>query len=140
VSTIQEYGPPITLSTARRLADAAEAEASRQGWAMVIAILDSAGQVVLVHRMEHAQYASVAIAQAKARTAVNFKRPSKAFEDALAQGGMGLRLLAVGEICPLEGGEPILRDGKIVGAIGVSGAQSFQDGAVAAAALAALAG
>lgn len=135
MQSIQQYGSPILLSKAKRLADAAVAEAQKNGWSMVIAIVDSASQVVLVHRMDHAQYGSVAVAQAKAKTAVNFKRPSKVFEDAVAQGGLGLRILATEGICPLEGGIPIFEDGKLVGAIGVSGAQSHEDGLVAAAAL-----
>lgn len=140
MKSIQHYGSPITLAKAKRLVEAAEAEASRNGWAMVIAILDSAAQVVLVHRMDHAQYGSVAVAQAKARTAVNFKRPSKAFEDVVAQGGRGLRVLAMEGVCPLEGGVPIIEDGLLVGAIGVSGAQSDEDGVVANAALLAVSG
>jgi len=135
--SITEYGSPLSLAKARLLAQAAEAEASRNGWAMVIAIVDSASQLVLVHRMDHAQYGSIAVAQAKAKSALDFKRPTKIFEDAVAQGGIGLRMLGV-EVCPLEGGMPILEEGKIIGAIGISGALSHQDGAVATAALLAL--
>lgn len=135
---IQQYGTPISLSKAKRLAEAAETEANKNGWKMVFAIVDSASQVVLVHRMDHAQYGSVAVAQAKAKTAVNFKRPTKVFEDAVAQGGLGLRILATEGICPLEGGVPIIEEGMLVGAIGVSGAQSHEDGTVANAALIAL--
>ena len=138
MQAIKEYGPPISLARARHLADAAEAESARNGWAMVIAIVDSASHLILVHRMDHAQYGSIAIAQAKAKCALDFKRPTKVFEDAVAQGGIGVRMLAVDGVCPLEGGVPILENDRIIGAIGISGALSHQDGLVAAAALQAL--
>lgn len=89
--------------------------------------------------MDNAQRGSVAVAQAKALTAVNFKRPNKIFEQAVASGGLGLRILSTDDICPLEGGIPIVIDGKLVGAIGVSGAQSHEDGLVAETALRAFA-
>jgi uncharacterized protein GlcG (DUF336 family) len=140
MQAILEYGSPISLAQAKRLAAAAEAEAAKHGWAMVVAIVDSGAQLVLLQRMDNAQYGSIAVAQAKARAAVNFKRPTKAYEDAVAQGGVGLRVLGVEDICPLEGGVPIIADGRIVGAIGVSGAMPAQDGAVANAALQAICG
>jgi glc operon protein GlcG len=140
MQAVVQYGSPIPLSKAKRLAEAAESEASKNGWSMVIAIVDSASQVVLVHRMDHAQYGSVKVAQAKAKTAVSFKRPSKVFEEAVAKGDLGLRILATEGICPLEGGIPIIEGGKLVGAIGVSGGQSHEDGAVAIAALLAVDG
>jgi uncharacterized protein GlcG (DUF336 family) len=140
MQTIQQYGSPISLAKAKQLAEAAEAEANKNGWRMVITIVDSAAQVMLVHRMDHAQYGSIEIALAKARTAVNFKTSSKAFEDGVAQGGLGLRNLATPGIIPLEGGLPIIEDGKIIGAIGVSGASSQEDGQVANAALRAVKG
>lgn len=128
-----EYGPPISLTDAKRVIAAAEAEASANQWAMVIAVADSTGHLVALHKMDLAQFGSIAIAQEKAQTAVNFKRSTKVFEEAVAQGGVGLRLLSTVGLCPLEGGVPLLRDGKVIGAIGVSGAQSTQDGQVAAA-------
>ncbi|MFL6623658.1 MAG: GlcG/HbpS family heme-binding protein [Sulfurifustaceae bacterium] len=128
---ILEYGPPISLALAKRVIDAAEAEASANDWAMVIAVVDSSAHLVALHKMDHAQFGSIAIAQAKAETAVNFKRPSKVFEDAVAAGGLGLRLLSTEDLCPLEGGVPLVSNGKIIGAVGVSGAQSVQDGQVA---------
>jgi uncharacterized protein GlcG (DUF336 family) len=130
-----EYGPPISLALAKRIAERAEAEALANGWAMVIAVMDSTGHLVVLHKMEHAQYGSVAIAQGKALTAINFKRPTKALEDAIAGGGIGLRMLAVDGMFPLEGGVLLMQHGKIIGAIGVSGASSSQDGQVAAAAI-----
>ena len=130
-----EYGPPITLAAAKAVSEAAEAEARAQGWSMVIAVVDSTGHLVVLHKMDHAQYGSVEIAQHKAQTAVDFKRPSKVFEDGIVAGGIGLRMLWPRNLCPMEGGVPIVDDGKIIGAIGISGAQSTQDGRVAQAAL-----
>jgi glc operon protein GlcG len=127
------YGPPISLSTAKRVVDAAEAEATANDWAMTIAVIDSTGHLVVLHKMDQALFGSIAVAQAKGRTAVDFKRPTKVFDDAVAGGGPGLKLLSTENLCPLEGGIPLLENGMIVGAIGVSGAQSPQDGQVAAA-------
>ena len=129
------YGTPVSLDTARRIAAAAEAEAGANGWPMVIAVVDSAANLVVLHKMDMAQTGSVAIAQAKALSAVRFKRPTKVFEDAVAAGGLGLRVLSTEGACPLEGGLPLVHDGRIVGAIGVSGMQSTQDGRVAEAGL-----
>ncbi len=128
---VLEYGPPISLVDAKQVIEAAEAEASANRWAMVIAVADSTGHIVALHRMDHAQFGSVPIAQAKALTAVNFKRPTKIFVEAVAQGGLGLRLLSTPGLCPLEGGIPLLRDDKVIGAIGISAARSTQDGQVA---------
>src|SRR5262249_46283549 len=77
------------------------------------------------------QYGSIAVAEDKARSALYFRRPSKVFEELVAQGGMNMRLLALRGASPLEGGIPLMQDGKIVGAIGVFGATSVQDGQVA---------
>jgi uncharacterized protein GlcG (DUF336 family) len=130
---IPGYGPPIALAAAKRVVEAAEAEAHANGWAVVIAVVDSAGHLVVLHRRDQALLGAIAVAQAKARTAVAFKRPTKVFEEAVGGGGAGLRFLATPDLCPLEGGLPIVADGAIVGAIGVAGAQSAQDGQVAAA-------
>jgi uncharacterized protein GlcG (DUF336 family) len=131
--TTLQYGPPISLALAKQVVAAAEVEALQNGWAMVIAVADSTGHLVVLHKMDHAQFGSIAIAQSKAFTAVNFKRSSKIFEDAVAAGGLGVRLLSAPGLCALEGGLPLLSDGRIIGAIGVSGAQSTEDGQVAAA-------
>jgi glc operon protein GlcG len=133
------YGPPIPLATAKIVMEAAEAEAVRNRWPMVIAIVDSTGHLVALHRLDQAQYGSVHVALAKAETALNFRRPTKAFEESLAAGGLGLRVLGVPNVTPLEGGVPLLRDGEIVGAIGVSGMQSSHDAQVAQAGVEALA-
>jgi glc operon protein GlcG len=125
------YGAPITLDDAKRAMAAAELEAAKNSWQVAITILDSGGNLVMFHKADNTQLASIAASEGKARTALTFKRPSKALDDAIAAGGAGLRLLAVKDITPLEGGIPILVDGKIVGAIGVSGALSSQDAQVA---------
>lgn len=137
-ATPLRYGAPISLADARRVMAAAEAEADRQGWPMVIAIVDSTGHLVMLHRLDQAQYGSIAIAQQKAETALNFRRPTKLYEDRVAAGGRDLRMLGVSGLLPLEGGEPLIRDGAVVGAIGVSGMQSGQDAQVAAAGVAAV--
>ncbi len=136
--TPPDYGPPLSLAEAKRIVEAAEALANLHGWPMVIAVLDSTSHLVILHKMDHAQYGSIGLAEAKARTATHFKRPTKLFEDTIAQGGIGLRLLSAREFCLFEGGVPLLREGKLVGAIGVSGARSDQDGLVALAGAGAL--
>jgi glc operon protein GlcG len=125
------YGPPITLEDAKRAVAAAELEALKNSWQVAITILDSGGNMVIFHKIDNAQLSAIKTSEGKARTALNFKRPSKALDDAIAAGGAGLRLLAVKDITPLEGGLPILVDGKIIGAIGVAGALSSQDAQIA---------
>ena len=87
------YGPPIEISAAKKVMDAAEAEALKNKWGVVIAIVDSGANLVMLHRLDNAQLGSVRLAEAKARTAVEFRRPTKVFEDAVAGGGVGLRVL-----------------------------------------------
>ncbi|TGK39682.1 GlcG/HbpS family heme-binding protein [Leptospira andrefontaineae] len=132
------YGPNINLEQAKKVIAAAEAEAKKNQWNMAIAVVDTGGNLVLLQRMDNTQIGSIEIAKGKASTANNFKRSSRALEEAIEKGGIGLRLLAVPGVFPLEGGELILLDGKIIGAIGVSGAQSTQDGQVARAGISAL--
>jgi uncharacterized protein GlcG (DUF336 family) len=115
---------------------AAEAEAAKNHWGVSIAIVDSGGNLLMLHRLENAQLASMRIAEDKARTAVEFRRPTKALEDAVAGGGVGLRVLTFGA-CVAEGGVPIVANGRIIGGIGVSGAASEQDAQVAMAGAAA---
>jgi uncharacterized protein GlcG (DUF336 family) len=124
------YGAPITLSAAKQVMAAAEAEAARNGWGVAIAIVDSGANLVMLHRVDNAQLSSIRIAEAKAKTAAEFRRPTKVFEDAVAGGGIGLRVLTFGASVA-EGGVPIVSGGAIVGAIGVSGVQSHQDAQVA---------
>jgi glc operon protein GlcG len=129
--SLPEYGVSISLALAKQVMQAAEAEAVANHWPMVIAIVDAGGHLMLFHKMDNAQLGSVRVAQAKAETALKFRRPTKVFEDAVAAGGKGWRILAMDGMCPLEGGVPLLQDGKIVGAIGVSGMHSNQDAQVA---------
>ncbi|MCX4164708.1 MULTISPECIES: heme-binding protein [Paraburkholderia] len=132
------YGTPITLLLAKKVAEAAEDEATRHGWPMVIAIVDSGGHLVLQHCLDQAQHGSIEVARKKAETAVRFRRSTKVFEDALAQGGLNLRLLGMTNLTPLDGGIPLVVDGRVIGAIGVSGMQSTQDAKVAQAGVDAL--
>ena len=132
------YGPPIGLEGARIIMIAAEAEAAKNNWPVVIAILDSGGHLVMLHRRDDTQLSSIDIAQGKARTALLFKRPTKVLDDAISAGGPALRFLSLKDIVPLEGGLPIVADGKIVGSIGVSGVLSSQDAQIARAGIDAL--
>jgi glc operon protein GlcG len=132
------YGPPIGIENATKVMAAAEAEAVKNNWAVVISIIDSGGHIVMLHRRDDVQLSSIELAEGKARTALMFKRPTKVLDDAIAGGGGGLRFLALKDIVPLEGGMPILLDGKIVGAIGVSGVLSSQDAQIARTGLEAL--
>lgn len=131
------YGAPIGIEEAKKMMVAAEAEARKNSWQVVIAIVDTGGHQVMLQRLD-AQNASVDIAIGKARTSVNFRRPSKALEDGLAAGGTALRILAVPGVTPLQGGLPIVVGGKIIGGIGVSGVMASQDEMVAKAGLDAL--
>ena len=128
---ITPYGAPLGLEAAKKVMATAEAEAVKNNWAMAIVILDSTGHMVMLHKLDNTQYGSLMAAEDKALSAINYRRPSKVFEDMVAQGGIGLRSLALRGASPLEGGIPINVDGKIVGAIGVSGGTSVQDGQVA---------
>jgi glc operon protein GlcG len=125
------YGPSLNLADAKRVMNAAEGAAVERSWPMVIAIVDNAGQTVVFERLDQAQSGSVKVAQQKAETAAAFRRPTVAFQQALEQGGLHLRILAMTNLLPLEGGLPLVRDGAVVGAIGVSGMQSHQDAEIA---------
>lgn len=126
----------ISLDAARHMAQAAEAEAVRNQWNVAIAIVDAAGELILFHRLDGVQPVSLDIAVQKARTAARFRRPTKALEEAL-QGGR-TALLALDGVLPLEGGVPIVVDGQVIGAIGVSGVTSQQDAQIAQAGVSAL--
>ena len=121
------YGTPITLETAKKVVAAAEAEAKKNNWLMVITILDSGGNLVITERLDGTQYGSIGVAEGKARTALNFRRSTKVFQDGIAQGGANLRTLALPGVVPVQGGLPLIVGDKIVGAIGVSGGTSEQD-------------
>lgn len=128
--------PYLNLAEAEGIADAAEARARQDNWNVVIAILDNGGHLILLKRMDGTQIGSVEVAQAKAKSAVFFKRSTKVFEDAVNEGGN--RILSLPNAVPIEGGLPIFKDGVIVGSIGISGVTSVQDGIIAEAGLEAL--
>jgi glc operon protein GlcG len=132
------YGAAITLEQAKKVMAGAEAEAQKNRWNVVISILDSGGNVVMVHRMDGAQFGSLEVAREKAYSAVAFRRPTKAFEDAIGQGGVNLRILKLAGASPLEGGLPIVVDGKLIGGIGVSGVTAPQDAQIGRAGIDAL--
>jgi glc operon protein GlcG len=121
------YGMSISLDSAKKVAAPALAEARKNNWTMAVAIVDTAGNLVYFEKMDGTQAASASIAVDKARSAVLFKRPTKALQDALAAGGDGLRILGLAGAVPVEGGIPLVVENKIVGAIGVSGGASNQD-------------
>lgn len=127
----------LTLDVAKQIAAAAEAEATKNSWPVVIAIVDPAGQLVYYQKIDDTQCGSVEIGIAKARCAALFKRPSKALADVVKEGNVGM--ISLPGAIPVEGGLPLLVDGQIVGAIGVSGVTSNQDGVVAQAGVDALA-
>ena len=132
------YGRPITLAQAKKMMQAAEAEALKNQWPVAIVIADSSGSLVLAKRLDHTQHSSMSIATGKAMTAVNFRRPTKMFQDGIAAGGEGLRFMAVPGVTPLEGGFPIIENDEVIGGIGVSGVMSHQDAQVAQAGMAAI--
>jgi len=122
------YGSPITTEQARKAAALALAEARKNGWTMAAAVVDPAGILVYFERIDDTQNASSKIAIDKARSAALFKRPTKTFQDSVERGGIGLRVMALRGAMPVEGGVPLVIDGRIVGALGVSGGTAEQDG------------
>ena len=128
--------PVLTLEDAKRIAAAAEAEAQRNGWRVVIAVVDDGGHLLYLQRSHNTQYGSVETAICKAHAAVAFQRPTKASEDAVMSGR--LIHLALPGVIPAEGGVPLEIDKTTVGGLGISGVRSFQDGQIAAAGAAAL--
>ena len=127
------YGLSIGIESAKKVAAAAVAEAQKNGWRMAIAIVDTGGHLVYFEKMQDTQTGSVELAIEKAKTSALFRRPSKLFEDGVAQGGAGLRLLRLTGAIPIDGGVPIIQDGKVIGAIGISGGSGEQDGQTAVA-------
>lgn len=134
------YGTPIGVEMAQRAIAASMAEAHKHDWKMAIAVVGPAGQLIAEATMDGTQYASIDIAQGKARTAAAFRRPSKAFVDFANANASVLTLLIESHALALEGGFPIVIDGKVVGAIGASGGIATQDGATAKAGLDAVTG
>jgi glc operon protein GlcG len=131
-------GPALSVETAKKAAAAALAEARKNGWLMVVAVVDPNGTLVYYEKMDNTQLGSAEVAIDKARASALYKRPTKALQDALTSGGAGLRVLALKGAEPVEGGLPIIVDGKLVGAIGLSGDVSEHDGQCAAAGVGAL--
>jgi uncharacterized protein GlcG (DUF336 family) len=125
------YGLSINLETAKKVAAPAIAEARKNNWTMAVAITDVGGDLIYFEKMDGTQTGSVRVALGKARSAALFKRSTKALQDTVAAGGEGLRMLRLEGSVPIEGGLPLLMDGKIIGAIGVSGGSSQQDGVAA---------
>jgi glc operon protein GlcG len=122
------YGVSISAEAAKKIAAAAIAEARKNNWAMAVAIVDTGGYLVYFERMPDTQLGSVDVSIAKAKSAVLFRRPTKSFQDTVAAGGAGLRMLGLPGAVPVEGGIPLIVDGKIIGAVGASGGTSDQDG------------
>lgn len=137
-AAVPQYGANLTLEQARRAIAGAQAEARRINVPMAIAVVDTAGNLVAYERMDNTQNGSVDVAQDKARSSALFRRPTKVFQDALAGGGAGLRILSLRGANAVEGGVPLTTEGRIIGAIGVSGGSAEQDGVVAAGGVAAL--
>jgi uncharacterized protein GlcG (DUF336 family) len=137
-SASPSYGPQINLEQAKKAIAAAEEEARKNSWSMAIAVVDTHGFLVAFEKMDDTQIASVQVAIDKAVVAATFRRPTKALQDAVAGGGAGLRLLSVKGAIAIEGGFPIVVGGKVVGAVGASGAASDQDAQVAKAAASAV--
>ena len=125
------YGVSISPDAAKKAAAAAIAEARKNNWQMAVAVVDTGGYLVYFERMPDTQVGSVQVAMDKAKSAALFRRPTKYFQDALAAGGAGLRMLSLTGAVPVEGGIPLIVGGKLVGAIGASGGTSEQDGATA---------
>jgi uncharacterized protein GlcG (DUF336 family) len=126
----------ITLEAAKKMMAGAEAEALKNNWTMAISIVDAAGNLILFEKLDDTQPGSIAVATTKARTAANFKRPTKALEDVVMSGRTVM--LGIEGLLPLQGGVPITADGKVIGAIGVSGGSAAQDEQVALAGVNAL--
>lgn len=128
------YGSPITTEQAKKAASGALAEARANNWSMAAAVVDPGGILVYFERMDDTQNASSKIAIDKAVSAALFKRPTKTFQDSIERGGIGLRVMTLRGAMPVEGGVPLVIDGKIVGGLGVSGGTAEQDGQCAKAA------
>ena len=130
ILSFAQQKPYLTLEDAERITAAAEVKAKAESWNVVIAILDDGGHLISLKRMDGVQIGSIEVAQAKAKSAVFFKRPTKVFEDAM-KGEGGSRIATLPNAVGVEGGLPIFKDGIIIGSIGVSGVTSAQDGIIA---------
>jgi glc operon protein GlcG len=126
----------LSLSDAQVIAKAATERANQDNWTVVIAIVDAGGHLILLHKIDNTQSGSIEVAITKAKASAAFKRPTKVFQDGVAAGNVNI--LSLPGAIPYEGGLPIFHDGKIIGAIGVSGVTAAQDGIIAQAGLDAL--
>jgi uncharacterized protein GlcG (DUF336 family) len=133
MDALTPIGPPISVEMAKKAAGAALAEARKNNWLMAAAVVDPNGTLVYYEKMDNTQLGSAAVCIDKARSAALFKRPTKAFQDAITGGGAGLRIFAIRGAVPVEGGIPLEMNGKLIGAIGISGGQSNEDGQCAVA-------
>jgi glc operon protein GlcG len=125
------YGVSISPDAAKKVAAAAIAEARKNNWAMAVAVVDTGGYLVYFERMQDTQLGSVEVSIEKAKSAALFRRPTKSFQETVAGGGEGLRILGLKGAVPVEGGIPLVVDGKLIGAVGASGGSSDQDGRTA---------
>jgi uncharacterized protein GlcG (DUF336 family) len=135
---VPQYGADVNLEQAKKAIAAGQAEARKNNWPVAIAIVDNHGFLVAFEKMDNTQTASVQVAIDKAVSAATYRRPTKAFQDAVAGAGAGTRVLNLRGASTVEGGLPIIVGGKIIGGVGVSGVNSDQDGVVAKAAASAL--
>lgn len=126
----------LTLADALKISDAAQSRAQQDNWNVVIVILDDGGNLISLRRMDGTQLGSIDVAKEKAKTALYFKRPTKAFQDMINDGNTAL--LGLPNVVAVEGGVPIMRGDKVIGSIGISGVTSAQDGVIAEAAVKAL--
>jgi glc operon protein GlcG len=127
------YGAPITMDRAQSLIQAAVAESNKRGWAMNVAVVDPNGDLIAFGRMDGAQLASVPISQHKARVAARYRRPTRAFEDAVQKFSLNY-ILTLDDVVASRGGIPLVEGGKLIGAIGCSGGTGSQDEAICTAA------
>jgi glc operon protein GlcG len=133
------YGEPINLETAKKVAAAAIAETTKRNWnAFCISVVNPSGDLVYFEKQDNCQYASIGISQHKARTAARFRRPTLVFETLLGKGGYFSYLTTLDDVIASRGGNPLVVDGKLIGAIGVSGGSGSQDNVVSLAGQAAL--
>ena len=133
------YGEPINLETAKKVADAALAEAKKRNWnIMCITVVGPSGDLVFFQKMDNCQYASISISQHKARTAARYRRPTVVFERLLGKGPFFSYLPTLDDVIASRGGNPLVVGGKVIGAIGVSGGTGSQDDAISQAGAAAL--
>lgn len=128
---VPQYGTSVNLEQAKKALAAAQAEAKKNNWPVAVAIVDLHGFLVAYEKMDNTQTASVQVAIDKAVSAAMYRRSTKVFQDLVAGGGAGTRVMNLRAASMVEGGLPIVVDGKIIGAVGVSGVNSDQDGVVA---------